>query len=231
MPVVLIHPYTATLESMAGIAPDGYRQVAFDVRGFGRSSKFPEASRFGQLMVDDVVRLMDHLKIQRAHVIGYSMGALIAANVAGRYPTRVATATLVAGGFHADEATFTRETSRWTAELESGAGLVKFLQWLFPALKPEIANAMNAHALNTNDLPSLIAVMCSLPRLRISGLRTNGSSALLIAGTGDPLFPLSGAFARQSPGARLVEVAGADHLSVVTNAAALTAVRELLQKH
>src|SRR5262245_28008942 len=39
-PVVLIHGYGAALESMAGIArtlPDGYRQVALDVRGFGRS--------------------------------------------------------------------------------------------------------------------------------------------------------------------------------------------------
>ena len=233
-PVVLIHGYTAALESMADIAralPDGYRQVALDVRGFGRSSKFADASHFGQLMVDDVVRLMDHLNIQRAHVIGHSMGALIAANVAARHPTRVASATMVAGPFYADEATFAKETSRWTADLESGAGLVNFMQWLFPAMKPEMAGMLNSGALKSNDLPSLIAVMRSLPKLAIAGLRSNGGSALLIAGTGDPLFPLSGAFARQSPGAKMVEVAGADHVNVMTNAATVTAVRELVQKH
>jgi pyruvate dehydrogenase E2 component (dihydrolipoamide acetyltransferase) len=174
---------------------------------------------------------MDHLQIQRAHVIGHSMGALIAANVAARYPARVATATLVAGPFYADEATFTKETSRWTADLESGAGLVNFMQWLFPAMKPEMAGMLNAGALKTNDLPSLIAVMRSLPKLAIAGLRTNGGSVLLIAGTGDPLFPLSGAFARLSPGAKMVEVAGADHVNVITNAATVTAVRELVRKH
>jgi pimeloyl-ACP methyl ester carboxylesterase len=64
---------------------------------FGRSSKFGDADKFGQKMVDDVVQLMDHLNIQRAHLVGHSMGALIAANVASRYPNRVSTAALVAG--------------------------------------------------------------------------------------------------------------------------------------
>lgn len=230
-PVVLIHGYTAALESMGGVArtlPDGYRQIALDVRGFGRSSKFGEASKFGQLMVDDVIRLMDHLKIERAHLIGHSMGALIAANAAARYPARVSSATLVAGPLYADEATMTKETGRWLADLESGAGLVNFMKWLFPAMKPEMAGMVNAGAMKSNDLPSLIATLRSLPTLALAGLAKNGSTALLIAGTGDPLFPLSPAFAKQSPGAKIVEVAGADHVSVITNPAAVTAIRERL---
>src|SRR6187402_1323556 len=69
-PIVFIHGYTAALESMIGVAnalPPDYRKVALDVRGFGRSSKFGDADKFGQKMVDDVVQLMDHLNIQRAH--------------------------------------------------------------------------------------------------------------------------------------------------------------------
>ncbi len=232
-PMVLIHGYAATLESMNGIArtlPEGYRQVAFDVRGFGRSSKFGEPSKFGQLIVDDVIRLMDHLKIQRAHLIGHSMGALIAGNVAARYPARVASAALVAGPFYADEATFTTETSRWAADLESGAGLGNFAKWLFPAMKPEMAAMISGGMLKTNDLPSLIAVMRSLPKLAIAGLPANGGAALLVAGSGDPLAPLSTVFAKQSPGAKLLEIAGADHINVITNPAAVTAVRELIQR-
>jgi pimeloyl-ACP methyl ester carboxylesterase len=230
--VVLIHGYSAALESMAGIAGalPQYRTVALDVRGFGRSSKFAEPSRFGQLIVDDVVRLMDHLKISRAHVLGHSMGALIAANVAARYPDRVTSATLVAGPFYADEATFTRETERWVADLESGAGLKNFMLWLFPAFKPEMAAGINAQVMKTNDLPSLIAVMRSLPKLTVAGLPKNGHKVLLVAGTGDPLFPLSPPFAKQSPGARIVEVSGADHVNVITNAQAVTAIREQLQR-
>lgn len=230
-PVVLIHGYSAALESMAaiGAALPQYRTVALDVRGFGRSSKFPEPARFGQSIVDDVVRLMDHLKIARAHVLGHSMGALIAANVAARYPDRVTSATLVAGPFYADEATFTRETQRWVTDLENGAGLKNFMLWLFPTFKPQMAEMFNAQAMKTNDLPSLIAVMRSLPKLTVAGLPKNGNRVLLVAGTGDPLFPLSTAFAKQSPGARIVEISGADHVNVITNAEAVTAIRERLQ--
>ena len=232
-PIILIHGYSATLESMAGIAralPQEHRMIALDVRGFGRSTKFAEPSRFGQLMVDDVVRLMDHLKIARAHLIGHSMGALIAANVAARYPDRVSSAALVAGPFYADEATFRKETARWITDLEAGKGLTNFMLWLFPAFKPEMAAGFSAQVMKANDPGSLIAVMRSLPELTIAGLPKSGDRVLLVAGTGDPLFPLSGAFVKQSRGARIVEIAGADHMNVITNAQAVTAMRELLAK-
>src|SRR5262245_38680020 len=79
-PIVFIHGYTASLESMIGVAnalPGDHRKIALDVRGFGRSTKFGDPAKFGQKMVDDVIQLMDHLKIQRAHLVGHSMGALI----------------------------------------------------------------------------------------------------------------------------------------------------------
>ena len=59
-PVLLIHGYTASLESQTPLAnalATTNRVVALDVRGFGKSSKFAEPERFGQLIVDDVVRL------------------------------------------------------------------------------------------------------------------------------------------------------------------------------
>jgi hypothetical protein len=96
VPVVLIQGYSTTLETMIPLAEaigPSHRTIAMDVRGFGQSSKFADASRFGPAMVDDVVRLMDHLKVDRAHLVGHSMGALIAAQVAARYPARVRTAT------------------------------------------------------------------------------------------------------------------------------------------
>lgn len=230
--VVLIHGYSAALESMMGIAktlPQTHRMVALDMRGFGRSSKFAEPARFGQPMVDDVIRLMDHLKIPRAHLVGHSMGALIAANVAARYPDRVITAVLVAGPFYADAATFSKESASWIADLEGGAGLANFMKWLFPAMKPEMAGMVSAQTMKSNDLGSLIAVLKSLPGIAVNGLSKGGAKALLVAGTGDPLHPLSVAFAKQSPGARLVEIPNGDHVGVLTNATAVTAMREHLQ--
>ncbi len=160
--VLLIHGYGAALESQTGLAntlASTNRVVALDVRGFGQSSKFAEPERFGQLMVDDVVRLMDHLKIARAHLVGHSMGALIAANVARRYPARVSSATLIAGPFYPDKATFTKEAAPWVADLESGKGLANFIQWLFPKMPPAMAAGVGGQAVKENDLPSLIATM------------------------------------------------------------------------
>lgn len=230
-PVVLIHGYTAALESQTGIAnalANTNRVVALDVRGFGRSSKFGEPERFGQLIVDDVVRLMDHLKISRAHLVGHSMGALISANVAARYPKRVASATLIAGPFYPDKPTFAREAAPWLADLENGKGLVNFMQWLFPKMPPKVAAGMSAQAVTLNDLPSLIAVMRTLPELAIVGLPATTTSVVVAVGTVDPLHPLSVQFAKSSPGAKLLEIEGADHVAVAASPDVMRTMRAVI---
>jgi len=232
--VLLIHGYGAALESQTGLADvlaSTNRVVALDVRGFGQSSKFAEPERFGQLMVDDVVRLMDHLKIARAHLVGHSMGALIAANVARRYPARVSSATLIAGPFYPDKATFTKEAAPWLADLESGKGLANFIQWLFPKMPPAMAAGVGGQAVKENDLPSLIATMRTLPELAIAGLPAPLAVPSVVAiGTGDPLHPLSLGFANASPGAKLVEIDGADHVNIAASPDVLRAMRELMQR-
>ena len=225
-PIIFIHGYTAALESMVGIAnalPAEHRKIAMDVRGFGKSTKFGSADKFGQKMVDDVVGLMDNLKIQRAHLVGHSMGALIAANVVARYPDRVSTAALVAGPFW-DAQEMAVESKRWTTDLDAGNGLVNFMLWLLPGMNAQMAGSMNAGIMKANDLPSLTESMRALPALNITGLPKNGDKALLIAGTADPLFPTSTAFAKQSPGSKMIEVQGANHVTVITNAEAVKAM-------
>jgi pimeloyl-ACP methyl ester carboxylesterase len=180
--------------------------------------------------VDDVVRLMDHLKIPRAHLVGHSMGALISANVAARYPSRVSSVTLIAGPFYPDKATFTKETARWVADLEGGKGLANFMQWLFPKMEPAVATGASAQALKANDLPSLIAVMRTLPDLTIAGLSSPGVPAVVAVGTGDPLHPLSVDFANASANAKLLEIEGADHINVAANPDVIRAMRELIQR-
>jgi len=229
--IVFIHGYSATLESMIGVAnalPADYRKVALDIRGFGRSTKFSEPARFGQGMVDDVIHVMDQLKIQRAHLVGHSLGALIAANVVAKYPTRVSTAAFVAGPFWG-EAQMAAESQRWISDLEGGNGLLNFMQWLFPGMDPKAAAATNAGVMKANDLGSLTASMRSLPQLAITGLPKDGGRVLLVAGTADPLFPLSTAFAKQTPGATIIEVAGANHVSVITSPEAVKAIAAQLQ--
>ena len=52
-----------------------YKVIALDLRGCGGSGKPHDPKAYGIEMVNDVVRLLDHLKIDKAHIVGYSMSA------------------------------------------------------------------------------------------------------------------------------------------------------------
>jgi pimeloyl-ACP methyl ester carboxylesterase len=75
----------------------GYRVVAFDHRGHGKSTKSHDPADYTPAaMADDAAALLDHLGIEKAHVFGYSMGARVSAFMALNHPERVA--TLIFGG-------------------------------------------------------------------------------------------------------------------------------------
>lgn len=103
-PVLLIHGFASshlvnwvTPGWVKTLTEAGYRAIAFDNRGHGLSSKSYEPEDYrAQKMAGDAAALLDHLGIPRAHVMGYSMGARIAAFMALDYPEKVA--TLILGG-------------------------------------------------------------------------------------------------------------------------------------
>jgi pimeloyl-ACP methyl ester carboxylesterase len=229
-PVVLVHGYAGSLEDWAGFGDSlaiNHRVIALDNRGFGQSSKFGEPARFGRAMGEDVVALLDQLRIKRAHLVGHSMGALIAAYVAAYHPERVATVSLLAGPFYPDSAQFAGETARWIADLDSGAGMHAFIRWIDPTTNDSTSRLFDAEAMAHNDLPSLKAVMRAMGGLVIDANRARsiGVPAVAVVGTNDPLLPQSRAIASAWPGARLVEVPGATHILVLGYPATLAAVR------
>jgi 3-oxoadipate enol-lactonase len=61
--------------------------VRFDVRGFGKSTAIAEGKPYADH--DDLVRLLDHLEVDRAHFVGWSMGSGVAGDFVLRYPERV----------------------------------------------------------------------------------------------------------------------------------------------
>ncbi len=65
-----------------------FKVVIFDNRGAGRTDK-PEVEYTIKMLADDTVGLMDHLGIKRAHILGVSMGGMIAQELALNYPERV----------------------------------------------------------------------------------------------------------------------------------------------
>jgi len=71
-----------------------YQVIAFDNRGHGQSDKPEAEDQYGVQMVEDVVRLMDHLHIQKAHVVGYSLGGMITLKLLTIHPERVSSAVL-----------------------------------------------------------------------------------------------------------------------------------------
>jgi pimeloyl-ACP methyl ester carboxylesterase len=103
-PVLMIHGF-ASSHFVNWVSPGwfktlndaGYRAIAFDNRGHGQSSKsYDPADYTPQKMASDAAALLDHLGIERAHVMGYSMGARITAFLALQEPAKVA--TVVFGG-------------------------------------------------------------------------------------------------------------------------------------
>ena len=65
-----------------------YRVITFDNRGVGKTDK-PTGAYSTKMMADDTVGLMDHLGIKKAHILGISMGGMIAQAVAIGYPQRI----------------------------------------------------------------------------------------------------------------------------------------------
>jgi alpha-beta hydrolase superfamily lysophospholipase len=96
--VVLIHGYIANADRhwvqtrvLASLAAD-HRVIALDCRGHGQSDKPTEPDAYGLEMANDVLRLLDRLKIRRAHVVGFSMGAFIAGRLVPTRADRLASA-------------------------------------------------------------------------------------------------------------------------------------------
>jgi pimeloyl-ACP methyl ester carboxylesterase len=90
-PVVLLHGGLANSDywgnQVAALAPH-HRVILVDSRGHGRSSR--DARPFGyDLMADDVVALLDTLHVERADVVGWSDGGIIALDLAIRHPDRI----------------------------------------------------------------------------------------------------------------------------------------------
>ncbi len=98
-PVLLIHGSGTSgntnwrITRVVQILKDDYRVITPDVRGHGRSDT-PEDNQYGVDDVHDMIALLDHLGIDKAHVVGYSMGGMISIKLTTMFPDRVISATI-----------------------------------------------------------------------------------------------------------------------------------------
>ncbi len=107
-PILLIHGFASSKEVnwvqpawVSTLTRAGRRVIALDNRGHGQSAKlYDPADYHTERMADDARALLGHLDIERADVMGYSMGARITAFLTQRHPERVRSATLGGLGMH-----------------------------------------------------------------------------------------------------------------------------------
>lgn len=108
-PIVLLHGGASNLESWVApgvvdnLAKD-FRVIAFDARGAGKSDKPRDPKAYGRQQALDVPRLLDVLKIDRAHIVGFSLGSSTVAQLLTLHPERFLTATQAAGAGRSPEA-------------------------------------------------------------------------------------------------------------------------------
>jgi pimeloyl-ACP methyl ester carboxylesterase len=183
-PVVLIHGFMAdhdmwgkgrflnsVLETkvMATLAKD-FRVIALDCRGHGKSGKPSQTESYGPAMAEDVVGLLDHLKIPKAHLVGYSMGSLIAGRVAAMHPERVLSVTF--GGGAAILPIEPKAQEVFAKGIEDGTGLIPLVIGLSPADQakptPQEAEAIVKKLLSAEARSGLAAALRSFENIMVT---------------------------------------------------------------
>jgi pimeloyl-ACP methyl ester carboxylesterase len=207
---------------IAAMAPR-FEMIRFDNRGTGRSDR-PDETYSLDVMADEAVGILDVLGRTRAHVVGVSMGGMIAQLVALRHPARVDRLVLIAT--HAGGATVTMPTPAAMATLMGDptrppADIVRDAMTTitapgFAARHPEAIDAIVANAVAQPTPPASFArqMQAIMESDRTTRLRDIRTPTLVVHGSDDPLVPYPNGelLAREIPGARLVTLPGCGHM-------------------
>jgi len=198
-PVVLLHGFAVNADLnwrrpglTAALARD-FRVIALDLRGHGLSEKPHEAGRYGQQMVDDVVRLLDHLGLDEAQVVGYSLGGFIALKLAVTHPGRVRSIAPLGSGWEPPEhPTFQAALHEFASALARGESVGPLAAGLGGKREPPgVLHRLWVNLLTgyLNDPQALVAMIRGLPELAVTEaeLRALELPVCSIAGDRDPL--------------------------------------------
>ncbi|MBZ0163664.1 MAG: alpha/beta hydrolase [Notoacmeibacter sp.] len=201
----------------------GYRVIALDNRGHGRSAKsYKPEDYVPAAMAGDAAALLDHLGIARAHVMGYSMGARIAAVTALGYPRKVA--TLILGGLG-------------LGIIEGVGGWDEIAEALVTERPEEITGErprmFRAFADQTQSDRRALAACISRSRELLSAADAGRISqpTLVAVGTRDDIAGSAEGLARLMPSATVFDIAGRDHMLAVGDRSFKKRALEFLQEH
>ena len=213
-PIVLVHGFASNKEVnwvhpgwITTLTRTGRRAIALDNRGHGASSKLYDPSSYhSATMADDVRALLDHLKIERADVMGYSMGARITAFLAMDHPARMRSAILGGLGIRLVEGVGLPESIADALEAPSQTDVQDPTARMFRIFAEQ----------TKSDLRALAACIRgsrqTLSRAEVAGIRV---PALVAVGTTDQVAGNAHELAALIPGARALDIPRRDHMLAV----------------
>ena len=209
-PIVLVHGFasdyklnwvgTRWQETLTGA---GYRVIGLDCRGHGSSDKPHDPAAYAlEIMAADVGRLLDHLEIQTANYLGYSMGAKIGVQAVLDFPKRLD--RVVLGGIG------------WGGAFSAAQEIAKALRG-GPVDSPVAKTFYDfARARPSNDLEALAAcILGPQPEPDPAALGSIKNPVLVVVGDQDDIVSDVDRLIESIPTAQLVTVAGRNHMSTV----------------
>lgn len=215
--------------------------IALDARGYGKSDDPIETLKFSDF-ADDLYALLNHLDVKLAHLVGLSMGGMIALDFYGRYPQRVATLTLAdssQGMGAAEEADRQDFLARRLEPLESGLTPADLAPRMIDVLLgPKASDEVRQRLLNSllaiRTDPYIQALKATVTTDFRRILPNIDVPTLIMVGDEDKVLPPSESqlLADAIPGAELVTIEHAGHLSNIESPDRFNAILgEFLDRH
>lgn len=227
-PVMLVHGFASTHAVnwvntlwVKTLAQAGYRVIAHDNRGHGASEAlYDPAAYSSDIMAEDVRRLMDHLGIGQAFVMGYSMGARITAHLALHEPGRVKAALLGGLGIHLVRGVGLPLGIADAMDAPSLADLTDPMQRMFRAFAEQ----------NRQDLKAMAAcIRGSRQVLSEAEVARIHVPVLVSVGTKDDVAGDPHALVDLMPDAKAFDIEGRDHATAVGDRTHRQAVLDFLK--
>lgn len=242
-PVVLLHGFAVNadlnwrLPGLTRALARSYRVIALDLRGHGLSAKPHDPERYGFAMAADVIALLDHLGLDKVHLVGYSLGGIIALKLATTHPDRLLTASpLGAGWERPGDSTFLAAMGGIADALEAGRGVPPLSASLGGSREPPgwLHTAwVRVMTRYLNDGAALAAMVRG-----IRGLTTEEEELDQIAipvcsivGSEDPMKPGVDAMLGRVRDHSVVIIEGVDHLGAVRSRELTMALQGFLRTH
>jgi pimeloyl-ACP methyl ester carboxylesterase len=229
-PILLIHGFgsngkvnwvdTGWVETLTGA---GYRAITIDNRGHGASRKLYDASLyFAHDMAGDARALLDHLGIERLPVMGYSMGARIAAFLCLDHPERVSCAIL--GGMGANLTTGLEDSEEIISALTADS---------LAEVKGRVGRQFRIFADHTgSDRAALAACMVhSREPMSEAQVRTIATPILVAVGSDDTMAGRPEALAEMLPRGEAFTIERRDHMRATGDPQFKRAVLGFLARH